>query len=163
MKPSSVFVAAMLLTAGACGSAGRGTHALAAGATRSTTTTVARTTTTLASTTAVGADRPVGALTMVMAKVSYAPDTLTVKTGKLVLFLANQEQSPASNASFFRHNFVLATNTGTPAAAVVAQSKDIQVGESGVFTIDHLAPGTYEYYCSWHINQQMQGTLTVTA
>jgi plastocyanin len=163
MKPSSVFVAAMLLTAGACGSAGRGTHALAAGATRSTTTTVARTTTTLASTTAVGADRPVGALTMVMAKVSYAPDTLTVKTGKLVLFLANQEQSPASNASFFRHNFVLATNTGTPAAAVVAQSKDIQVGESGVFTIDHLAPGTYGYYCSWHINQQMQGTLTVTA
>ena len=128
-----------------------------------TTTTVPRTTTTLASTTAVGADRPVGALTMVMAKVSYAPDTLTVKTGKLVLFLANQEQSPASNASFFRHNFVLATDTGTPAAAVVAQSKDIQVGESGVFTIDHLAPGTYEYYCSWHINQQMQGTLTVTA
>jgi uncharacterized cupredoxin-like copper-binding protein len=107
---------------------------------------------------------PPGALTVGMSAMAFHPSSLTVKAGRVVLFLTNQDPPPAQgecgSAHCHDHSLsLLASSGGLP----IATSAELAPGASAVFTIDSLPPGTYSFHCTvmGHAGMGMRGTLDV--
>ena len=82
----------------------------------------------------------------------YGPATLTSKAGMLVLSL--------SNTSLAAHNIAIGAKVN---GSIFALSDNVEVGNTAVFTVRGLTPGTYAYWCTIdnHAADGMIGTLTV--
>jgi plastocyanin len=110
---------------------------------------------------------PAGATTIEMkgeAEIpTYAPPTVTVPSGTVVLFLVNIPISPPNFGP--AHNVVIGPVVGGEA---LATSGPVQAGKSAVFTIENVPPGTYAFWCTVsaghgpHYKLGQVGTLTVT-
>ena len=93
----------------------------------------------------------------------YAPPTITVPSGKVVLYLVNVPIAPPNFGP--AHNVVIGPVVGGEA---LAASETVQAGKSGVFTLDNVPPGTYAFWCTVsaghapHYTNGQVGTLTVT-
>ena len=89
---------------------------------------------------------------------TFVPDEATAKAGTVTFFLRNVPGDA--------HNFLLGTAVDTPP---LAKSPVMISSETGILTIEDLAPGTYAYWCTVpdplgtpHWQDGMVGTLTVT-
>ncbi len=89
---------------------------------------------------------------------AFVPEEATAKAGTVTFFLRND---PGNT-----HNFLLGTAVGEPP---LAKSPVMASSETGILTIEGLAPGTYAYWCTVpdrlgtpHWQDGMVGTLTVT-
>jgi plastocyanin len=75
---------------------------------------------------------------------AFSPTKLTVKSGSTITLTdANAATS---------HNFTI-DGQGVNVTNAPGQSQDVTL---------NLQPGTYPFYCSFHVSQGMKGTLTVT-
>jgi plastocyanin len=97
--------------------------------------------------------QPAGSFMVTMTEFKFAPDTLTVPSGRVVFYLVNG----GSNTS---HDMVIRDGTGKR----IAGSDLVSTGDTSVFTVDTIAAGTYTYFCDQpgHEGSGMKGTLTVT-
>lgn len=75
---------------------------------------------------------------------SFTPAKLTVKSGSTITL------TDANSAT--SHNFTI-DGQGVNVTNAPGQSQDVTL---------NLQPGTYPFYCSFHVSQGMKGTLTVT-
>lgn len=84
------------------------------------------------------------AATLTQDNFSFSPAKLTVKSGSTItLTNANAITS---------HNFTI-DGQGVNVTNAAGQSQDVTL---------NLPPGTYPFFCSFHVSQGMKGTLTVT-
>ena len=99
-----------------------------------------------------GASQPAGSTKVTMTEYSFSPSTITVSSGKVVLFLVN--------SGSLSHDLIIRDGSG----AKVAGSELISAGDSFVFTVDNIAAGSYTFDCDQpgHKASGMKGTLTVT-
>jgi uncharacterized cupredoxin-like copper-binding protein len=97
---------------------------------------------------------PKGSLRNEMYSLAYHPGDIAVHQGTLVIFLVN----PA-NLSSATHAMVIGTSVGQ----TITRSDDVPLGESAVFTVRGLPPGTYMLWCpiDRHAAEGMVGTLTI--
>lgn len=84
----------------------------------------------------------------------FTPDQLTAQAGTVVFFLDMQEADVV-------HNMLIASEVGDPP---LAKSAVLEPGQSVIFTVHGLEPGSYEFWCTFegHLAGGMKGTLTVT-
>lgn len=82
----------------------------------------------------------------------FAPAALTVKAGNEVFFL--------SNVSHGTHSFAIGPADRSSHCAV---SDPLRAGETAVFSVQGLKPGTYAFWCTidGHAQEGMVGTLSV--
>jgi uncharacterized cupredoxin-like copper-binding protein len=110
---------------------------------------------TLEATTEEAAEAPPGAITVTVGPgPDFAPDDITAAAGTVVFFL---DARPAD----IIHNMVIAINIGD---VPLAKSANLEGGQTVIFTVHDLEPGTYEFWCSFpgHLESGMRGTLTIT-
>ena len=109
----------------------------------------------LASTTVVATSAPPNAVKILMMNLKFIPNTATVKAGKIVFFVTNSEPIGGTG-----HNIGLRSSAGQ----LIVVSTDVRPNVSVVFTIDHLARGTYKIVCTVGSHEEggMVGTLKVT-
>ena len=109
------------------------------------------------------ADAPEGSVEILMTfGPDFEPKEATAKAGTVTFFLKNDKGDGPPAA----HNFLLGTSVDAPP---LASSPLMGSGETGILTIEDLAPGTYTYWCTIpspdgapHSQYGMVGTLTVT-
>jgi plastocyanin len=91
----------------------------------------------------------------------YRPDAVSVPSGTVRFYLTS---IPVSGTFGPHHDMVIGPQIGT----VLAASGSVQPGTSAMFTVEGLAPGTYQFWCTTntghgaHHTLGMVGTLTVT-
>lgn len=105
------------------------------------------------------ASAPPGALEVRLGtccRLAFVPTSLTLPAGRATLFLIN----PVNPDHPFDHDI----RVGPEIGRALASSPVLKNGETGIWTIDDLPPGSYAYWCSvnQHYQQGMFGTLTVT-
>ena len=107
----------------------------------------------LASTTVVTTSAPIGSVKILMKNIRFIPDSLKLKSGKIVIFLTNQELGGFHNLGF-----------RDSAGQLIVVSDILPPGTSAVFTIGDLAPGTYKMVCTFETHEfaGMIGTVKVT-
>jgi uncharacterized cupredoxin-like copper-binding protein len=94
-------------------------------------------------------------------KPRFKPDAVTVEAGTATFFLTSV---PVSGTFGPFHDMIIGPEIGKP----LATSRSVQPGTSAVFTVEGLAPGTYQFWCNTntghglHYKLGMVGTLTVT-
>ena len=102
---------------------------------------------------------PVGAIVLVAGPGSkFTPDDIeTTADETLTLFI----DMSAAGVNYF-HNFNIGPDL-PPAPALATTTAIFEPGESVVVTVNGLAPGTYQFWCSIneHYKYGMHGTLTV--
>lgn len=103
------------------------------------------------STSSSAGGQPQGSIKVTTTEFKFDPGSITVAHGKVVFYVVN--------AGTAAHDMII-QNGG----AKVAGSELISPGDTSVFTIDDLQPGTYTYFCDrpGHEASGMEGTLTVT-
>ncbi len=96
--------------------------------------------------------QPAGSIKVTMTEYKFVPKTITATSGKVVFYLAND--------GTMVHDMVITDSSGK----MVAKSDMVSVGDRSVFTVDHLAPGSYGIYCDLpgHREAGMLGTLQVS-
>jgi plastocyanin len=99
-----------------------------------------------------GASQPAGSVKVTMTEFKFDPATPSVPGGKTTFFLVNAGSVP--------HNMVIFG----PGGKRIAASDLVQGGNSSVFAVPALTPGTYQIVCDQpgHQDAGMKGTLTVT-
>jgi uncharacterized cupredoxin-like copper-binding protein len=109
---------------------------------------------TLEATTEEAAEAPRGAITIAVPGPDFVPNEITAPAGTVVFFL---DARPAD----ILHNMVIAINAGD---LPLAKSANLEAGRTVVFTVHGIAPGTYEFWCTFpgHFEAGMKGTLTIT-
>ena len=100
-----------------------------------------------------GGGQPAGSTKVTMSDYKFAPAELTVKSGKVTLFLVN--------TGSVSHDLVVMSSDGSKS---LGRSELIQPGDSGVLNIDSLPAGSYQFICDQpgHAAQGMKGTLTAS-
>jgi uncharacterized cupredoxin-like copper-binding protein len=100
-----------------------------------------------------GGGQPAGSTKVTMSDYKFAPADLTVKSGKVTLFLVN--------TGSVSHDMVVMSSDGSKS---MGRSELIQPGDSGVLTIGNLPAGSYQFICDQpgHAAQGMKGTLTAS-
>ena len=95
---------------------------------------------------------PAGSTPVTQMDFQFKPKAITVKAGKVVIFLVNNGPSA--------HDMVIADSSGKS----VARSSLVQSGDTFTFTIDNLPAGSYVFFCDvpGHRAAGMEGTLTAT-
>lgn len=117
---------------------------------------------TLRATTVEATDAPAGAISVVLTDdPGFDPNEITAEAGDLVFFLHSDQANQG-----IVHNFFLGSDVHSPP---LAKGPTLQRGESAIFTVYGIEPGTYTYWCSvpgrdgqGHWYNGMIGTLTVT-
>jgi uncharacterized cupredoxin-like copper-binding protein len=109
---------------------------------------------TLEATTEEAAEAPPGAITIAVPGPDFVPNEITAPAGTVVFFL---DARPAD----ILHNMVIAINAGD---VPLAKSANLEAGQTVVFTVHGIEPGTYEFWCTFpgHFEAGMRGTLTIT-
>jgi plastocyanin len=99
-----------------------------------------------------GGSQPAGSTKVTMTEYSFAPSTVTVPNGKVVLYLVN--------SGTISHDMIIRDSSGSK----IAGSELISAGDSFVLTVDNIAAGSYTFICDQpgHEASGMKGTLTVT-
>jgi plastocyanin len=99
-----------------------------------------------------GPSQPAGSTKVTMTEYKFDPSSITVPHGKAVFFLVNSGST--------QHDLAIRDNTGNR----LAVSELVSAGDSVVFTVNNIDPGTYTIFCSQdsHESLGMKGTLTVT-
>ena len=118
---------------------------------------------TLRATVEEASEAPAGAIDVLMTDgPDFEPDEVTAESGDLVFFLHNDKGAGPA----ILHNFFLGTDVDS---LPLAASPALMHGESVVFTVYGIEPGTYTYWCTVpaldgrpHSQLGMTGTLTVT-
>jgi plastocyanin len=97
---------------------------------------------------------PKGSIRDEMYAVAYHPVNITVRSGTVSIFLVN----PAGK-SLSGHAMVI----GTAVHQTITASGYVSIGQSAVFTVRGLPPGTYVFWCPVdnHADEGMVGTLTI--
>ncbi len=97
--------------------------------------------------------QPAGSIKVTMTEFKFDPPTISVPSGKVVFWLVN-----AGNGT--SHDMIIRDSSNNK----VGGSELISAGDTFVFTVDQISPGTYTYYCdqAGHESSGMHGTLTVT-
>ncbi len=113
---------------------------------------------TLASTAEDAAEAPQGAIAIEMGVFGpprFRPDQVTASSGQVILFLEN-----VGDRYEGYHDFVI----GEALYQALTRSPAINAGDSVVFTVKDMPPGTYTFWCEVerHASMGMVGTLTVT-
>lgn len=100
-----------------------------------------------------GTSQPAGSIKVTMTEFKFDPPIISAPAGKVVFWLVN-----AGNAT--SHDMVIRDSTNSNIAA----SDLISAGDTFVFTVDKINPGTYTYFCNQagHEAAGMRGVLTVT-
>ena len=117
---------------------------------------------TLQATIEEASEAPAGAIDILMTDdPGFEPNEVTAEAGDLVFFLRSADVNGP-----IVHNFFLGPDTQSPP---LAKGPTLQSGESVVFTVYGIEPGTYTYWCTVpgmdgqsHWQHGMTGTLTVT-
>ena len=88
-----------------------------------------------------------------MTEFKFTPSEITAPAGTVVFFLVNDGHGTS-------HDMIISDSTG----ARIAGSELVTTGDTSVFTVNHLAAGTYTFFCDQpgHEASGMKGTLTVT-
>jgi plastocyanin len=109
---------------------------------------------TLTAITEAAASAPPGATSVEMYALAFHPADLSVTAGDAQFFLVN----PADK-SLGTHSMAI----GPKLYQILAASAPVPLGESSVFSVQGLAPGTYTIWCTidGHASEGMVGTLTV--
>lgn len=99
-----------------------------------------------------GSGQPAGSIKVTMTEFKFDPSSIHAGSGKATFYLVN--------AGTVAHDMVVLGPSGTRLAA----SELVQAGNSSVFTVNDLKPGTYQFICDQpgHESAGMKGTLTVT-
>jgi plastocyanin len=99
-----------------------------------------------------GTNQPAGSTMVTMTEYKFDPSTITVPHGKVVFYLVNSGSA--------QHDMAIRDSTGNR----LAISELVSAGDSVVFTVNNIDPGTYTIFCSQdsHESLGMKGTLTVT-
>jgi plastocyanin len=99
-----------------------------------------------------GSGQPAGSIKVTMTEFKFDPAAISAKSGRVTFFLVN--------SGSVAHDMVVQGPDGTK----LASSDLVQGGDSGVFTISDLAPGSYRVVCDQPGHEQagMKGTLSVT-
>ena len=121
------------------------------------------TTTTLATRTEIWAPEPPDAIVLNMDGFEFDQTALRISGGTLKVAMRNLEEPcprpidcpPANFAHFF---VILDPKRGVP----LVRSEQIFPGQTGVFVVEGLKPGSYRFICSRHAKNGMMGTLEVT-
>ena len=95
-----------------------------------------------------------------MRNAQYSPKEISVRAGRLVFYLSNEEPTPCELLNCL-HDIVI---TGSDSRAI-AYSDKIQPGKAKVFTIESMPPGEYPFHddIGMHYAElKMSGTLEVT-
>jgi plastocyanin len=97
---------------------------------------------------------PAGATRIEMYALAFHPADLSIPAGDAQFFLVN----PADK-SLGTHSMAI----GPKLYQILAASTAVPLGESAVFSVQDLAPGTYVVWCTidGHASEGMVGTLTV--
>ncbi len=96
--------------------------------------------------------QPSGSTKVTMTEFKFDPSTITVAHGKAMFFLVNSGSS--------QHDMAVRDSGGNR----LAVSELVSAGDSVVFTVNNIDPGTYTIFCTQqgHEASGMKGTLTVT-
>jgi len=99
-----------------------------------------------------GNAQPAGSIKVTMTEFAFNPSTLSVPSGKVVLYLVN--------AGSVAHDMVIKDSSGT----ISGRSELVWAGDSFVVTVSSLATGKYTFICDQpgHEGYGMKGTLTAT-
>jgi plastocyanin len=99
-----------------------------------------------------GSAQPAGSVKVTMTEFNFSPSTLSVPSGKVVLYLVN--------AGTISHDMVIKDSSGNTSG----RSDLVSAGDSFVFTLDSLPAGKYSFICDQpgHADNGMKGTLTAT-
>jgi uncharacterized cupredoxin-like copper-binding protein len=97
-------------------------------------------------------NQPAGSTKVTMTDYKFTPADISVKSGKVTLFLVN--------SGSVSHDMVVMNADGKS----MGRSDLIQPGDSNTFTIENLAAGSYKVICDQpgHLENGMKGTLTAT-
>jgi uncharacterized cupredoxin-like copper-binding protein len=100
-----------------------------------------------------GGGQPAGSNKIMMSDYKFAPSSLSVKSGKVTLFLVN--------TGSVSHDMVVMSADGSKS---LGRSELIQPGDSGVLTINDLPAGSYNFICDQpgHEGLGMKGSLTAS-
>ena len=117
---------------------------------------------TLQATVEEASEAPAGAIDILMTDgPDFDPKEVTAAAGDLVFFLRSAEVNGR-----IVHNFFIGSDVDRPP---LAKGPTLQAGDSVVFTVYGIEPGTYTYWCTVpsidgqpHWQHGMIGTLTVT-
>jgi uncharacterized cupredoxin-like copper-binding protein len=97
-------------------------------------------------------NQPAGSTKVTMTDYKFTPADISVKSGKVTLFLVN--------SGSVSHDMVVMNADGKS----MGRSELIQPGDSNTFSIENLAAGSYKVICDQpgHLENGMKGTLTAT-
>lgn len=127
-----------------------------------TTTTLATPTTLVHDTDESISAAPPGVQTITMTNYKFSPSTVRVQAGDVSLYLVNAAPAPGPEVQpdgFYDH-FVDIKSVERDS---IAKSARIVPGAAGLFHVEGLQPGSYEFICTIHYgpNGQMTGTIEV--
>ena len=99
-----------------------------------------------------GPTQPAGSIKVTMTEFEFSPSPITAPSGKVVFFLVNSGTTS--------HNMIIRDSANRR----LKGSDLVSAGDSFVFTVASIAPGTYTYFCDQqgHEASGMKGTLTIT-
>ncbi|HEY4888591.1 MAG TPA: cupredoxin domain-containing protein [Candidatus Dormibacteraeota bacterium] len=99
-----------------------------------------------------GSAQPTGSIKVSLTEFKFDPSTISAPSGKVVFYLVN--------AGTTSHDMIIRDSSNNR----LNGSELISAGDTFVFTVDSIPPGTYTYFCdqSGHEASGMKGTLTIT-
>jgi plastocyanin len=101
-----------------------------------------------------GSNPPPGASVVRMQEYSFAPSSLTIKAGTTVQWTNNGTlaHTTTSDAAVWDSGSLGAPGTGEYGGGTAGAEYQFRFN----------SPGTYPYHCTFHVQQGMRGTITVT-
>ena len=99
-----------------------------------------------------GTSQPAGSIKVTLTEFKFVPSTISAPSGKVVFYLVNGGTTS--------HDMVIRDSSNK----LLDTSDLISAGDTFVFTVNSIPPGTYTIFCdqAGHEASGMHGTLTIT-
>jgi plastocyanin len=99
-----------------------------------------------------GTSQPAGSIKVTLTEFKFDPSTISAPSGKVVFYLVNGGTTS--------HDMVIRDSSNNR----LDTSELISAGDTFVFTVNSVPPGTYTIFCdqAGHEASGMHGTLTIT-
>jgi plastocyanin len=99
-----------------------------------------------------GSSQPAGSIKVTLTEFKFDPLAISAPSGKVVFYLVNGGTTS--------HDMVIRDSSNNR----LNTSELISAGDTFVFTVNSIPPGTYTYFCdqAGHEASGMHGTLTIT-